>query len=178
LLGLFVVLAVMAWPALQHHLAALPGNAAIDAIETGRPLTESGLARGSSSRREALGALEHNRARRELAQVHLYRARDPAVDDDVRHDDVSTAVGDLRGALGRAPADHFAWYHLAVAEALGANGSDAARALATAYGFGPYHPPIRAARVSLGIALWAELEGSSREQVLADLAEVRAGRRR
>jgi hypothetical protein len=175
---MFLLLAAMAWPALQHQLAALPGNAAIVAIEAGRPLTENGLLRGSTSRREALAALEHSRARRELGQLHVYRARDPAFADGVRHDDVSTAAGELRKSLGRAPADHFAWYHLAMAEALGANATAAARALANAYGFGPYHPPIRAARVGLGIALWGELEDSSRERVLAELAEVRAGRRR
>lgn len=177
-LGLFVLVATMAWPALRHHLAALPGNAAIGAVETGRALTEDGMSRGAASRRAALTALEHNRARREVAQVHLYRARDPAVDDAGRPDDVATAVRELHRALGRAPADHFAWYHLALAEALVANGQQAARALATAYGFGPHHPPIRAARVDLGITLWAELEDFGRERVLAELADLRAGGRR
>jgi len=176
--GLYLLLAALAWPALLHHVTGLQGHRAIVAIEEGRLLTDAGLQRALISRREALAALEHNRARRELAQVHLYRARDVAVDGAVRHDDVATAAGELRKALGRAPADHFAWYHLAMAEALGANAPGAARALAAAYGFGPYHPPIQAARAGLGIALWADLEDSSRERVLAELAEVRAGRRR
>ena len=178
LAGLCLLLGALAWPALLHHVTALQGNRAIVAIEEGRPLTDAGLQRALTSRREALTALEHNRARRELAQVHLYRARDAAVDGAVRRDDVATAAGELRRALGRAPADHFAWYHLAMAEALGANAPGAARALATAYDFGPHHPPIHAARAGLGIVLWAELEDSSRERVLAELAEARAGRRR
>lgn len=177
-LGLFVLLAFSAWPALRHHLAALPGNAAIDATEVGRALTEAGLQRGSSSRSAALAALEHNRARRELAQVHLRRARDPAIVDDGSHDDVAAASGALRRALGRAPADHFAWYHLAMAEALGGEPQRAAHALAVAYTFGPYHPPIRAARVRLGIALWPELAPPARELVLAELADVRSAARR
>jgi|GEM_PF-1796126 len=173
-LGLFVLLAFSAWPAARHHLAALPGNAAIDATEVGRALTEAGLQRGSSSRHAALAALEHNRARRELAQVHLRIARDPAIDKDSSHDDVAAASADLRRALGRAPADHFAWYHLAMAEALGGEPQRAARALAVAYSFGPYHPPIHAARVRLGLALWAELAPPTRELVLAELGDVRS----
>ena len=174
-LGLHVLLAFSAWPALRHHLAALPGNAAIAATEAGRALTEAGLQRGWSSRH---AALEHNRARRELAQVHIRRARDTEIAQSDRHDDISAAERELEKALGRSPADHYAWYHLAMTEALGGAPSNAARALAVAYRFGPYHPPIRAARVRLGIAVWAELEPPSRELVLAELAEVRGDRRR
>ena len=168
------MLAAAAWPAFVHHVAALQGNLAIVAIEEGRPLTEAGLSRALTSRREALAALEHNRARRELGQAHLWRARDPAADLLVRHDDVAAAAAAIRAALARAPADHFAWYHLAMAEALGEQADRAARALATAYAFGPYHPPIRAARIRLGLALWAELEPPSRDIVLAELAQARA----
>lgn len=178
MLGFFLLLAALAWPALQHHVAALTGNPAIAAIEEGRALTETGLLRAFASRREALGALEHNRARRELGQVHLRRARDPDVDSVVRHDDAVAASEALAAALARAPADHFAWYHLAMAEALGERAETAARALENAYGFGPYHPPIRAARIRLGLALWAELEPPSRAMVLTELAELRADPRR
>ena len=178
LVGFFLLLAAMAWPALQHHVAALTGNPAIAAIEEGRALTETGLLRAFTSRRDALGALEHNRARRELGQVHLRRARDPDVDSVVRHDDAVAASEALAAALARAPADHFAWYHLAMAEALRERAEKAARALENAYGFGPYHPPIRAARIRLGLALWAELEPPSRAMVLTELAEIRADPRR
>ncbi len=176
--GLFVLLAAAAWPALQHRLAALPGNAAIAAIETGRPLTEAGLTRALESRRAALAALEDGRAKREVGMVHLRRARDPAIVSTVRWADVPAASTALRSALARAPADHFAWYHLAMAEALGVRAASAARALETAYAFGPYHPPIRAARTRLGLALWAELAPEARETVLAELAGTRSGRRR
>ena len=164
--GFFLLLAALVWPALQHHVAALTGNPAIAAIEDGRALTETGLLRTFTSRREALGALEHNRARRELGQVHLRHARDPDVDSLVRHDEVAAAKEALGAALDWAPADHFAWYHLAMAEALGERAETATRALDNAYGFGPYHPPIRAARSRLGVALWADLEppGSRRSE--------------
>ncbi len=178
LLVFFLLLAGLAWPALRHHGAALTGNPAIAAIEEGRALTETGLLRAFTSRREALAALEHNRARRELGQVHLRRARDPDVDSFDRRDDVIAAKEALRAALARAPADHFAWYHLAMAEALGERAETAARALENAYAFGPYHPPIRAARIRLGMALWADLEPPSRAMVLTELAEIRADPRR
>jgi hypothetical protein len=178
LLGFFVLLAALAWPALQHHVAALSGNPAIAAIEEGRALTETGLLRAYASRREALAALEHNRARRELGQVHLRRARDPDVDSVVRHDEVAAATAALGAALARAPADHFAWYHLAMAEALGDRVETAARALENAYAFGPYHPPIRGARITLGLTLWTDLEPPSRAMVLTELAQLRADPRR
>jgi tetratricopeptide (TPR) repeat protein len=178
LLGFFLLLAALAWPALQHHVAALTGNPAIAAIEEGRALTETGLLRAFASRRDALGALEHNRARRELGQVHLRRADDPDVDSVVRHDDLAAASDALAAALARAPADHFAWYHLAMAEALRERPETAARALENAYEFGPYHPPIRAARIRLGLALWADLEPPSRTMVLTELAQFRADPRR
>ena len=176
--GFCLLLAAAAWPALVHHVAALEGNLAIVAIEEGRPLTEAGLLRAFNSRLEALKALEHNRARRELGQAHLWRARDTDADLLVRRDDVEAAATALRAALARAPADHFAWYHLAMAEALADEAERAARALETAFAFGPYHPPIRSARVRLGLALWAELEPPSRDIVLAELAEARADGRR
>jgi hypothetical protein len=178
LLGFFLLLAALAWPALQHHVTALTGSAAIAAIEEGRALTETGLLRAFTSRHDALDALEHNRARRELAQVYLHRAREPDVDSTFRDDDVAAAAEALGAALARAPADHFAWYHLAMAEALGERSETAARALENAYAFGPYHPPIRAARIRLGMALWADLEPPSRAMVLTELAQLRADHRR
>lgn len=173
----FLLLAAAAWPAIQHHVAALPGDPAISALERGRALTEAGLWRAMESRREALVALENNRARRELGLAHLRRARDPEVDLDIRLDDVAAAETALRVALGRSPADHFAWYHLAMAEALAEKGANAAGALANAYHYGPYHPPIHRARVRLGLALWADLEPPTRERVVADLARMPTSRR-
>jgi tetratricopeptide (TPR) repeat protein len=176
--ALFGLLATLAWPALLHHVRALGGDLAIVAIETDRPLTEAGLQRALTSRREALTALEHNRTRRELGQAYVRRVREPEVRFNERSDDLEAATQAIRKALARAPADHFAWYHLAMAEALADRQDDAARALATAYTFGPYHPPIREARIRLGMALWPVLEPSSRSLVLAELAEVRADERR
>jgi hypothetical protein len=178
LAGYCLLLAALAWPALLHHVSALQGNLAIVAIEEGRPLTEAGLQRALSSRREALAVLEHNRARRELGQAALRRAGDPALALADRRAAVEAATAAVRAALARAPADHFAWYHLAMAEALGERAGTAARALETAYAFGPYHPPIREARIRLGMALWPVLEPRSRSLILTELAEVRAGQRR
>ncbi len=178
LAGFFLLLAASAWPALLHHARALQGNLALEAIEAGRPLTEAGLERAFSSRREALAALENNRARRELGQAHLRRARDEGRNSAEKRDAVEAAAQAVRAALARAPADHFAWYHLALAEALAEREHGAARALATAYGFARYHPPIRDARIELGLVLWPALGTTSRSMVFTDLAEASAEKRR
>jgi hypothetical protein len=54
----------------------------------------------------------------------------------------------------------------------------AAAALDNAYGFGPYHPPIGAARCQLGLTLWDALAADSRDLVLTGLAQTTLAHRR
>lgn len=177
LLGFALVLGSMAWPAFEHHGAALLGQPAITVIEAGGPLTEDGVQRALTSRQEALAAMDSAWARRELGQVHLRRALTPDLAPALRNVAAREAATAIRAALARSPADHFAWYHLAVAEALLGRTEKAAAALGNAYGFGPYHPPIGAARARLGVTLWDELAADSRDLVLSELAQTTLARR-
>lgn len=178
MLAFFAILTIMAWPAARHHWLALEGNAAIAAIETGRALTEAGFARAIDSRLAAVAALEVASTRRDLGHIHLQRRLQAGdVVDDVLDDGTEEAAAALRLALGRAPADHFAWYHLARAETMRGDLAAATAAFANALSFAPYHPPIRRARARLGLAIWDELDPAIRERVLLELAGTLRSRR-
>lgn len=177
LLAFFVFLSVMAWPASRHHWLALEGDAAIAAIESGRALTEAGFARAMDSRLAALAELEVASTRRDLGQAYLQRRLQRGDTASSAIDDGAQAATALRRALGRAPADHFAWYHLARAETMLGDLEAAPAAFANALSFAPYHPPIRRARARLGLAIWDELDPTIQEKLLLELAGTLRSRR-
>jgi len=177
LLGYFVLLTYLAWPAALHHWKALEGDAALAALEAGRPLTVAGFERALSSRAAALAVLEVGSTRRDLGHAHLRRGLQLGGAADGIAADNEAAAAALRAALARAPADHFAWYHLALVEAIEGDPEAASAALATALAFAPYHPPIQRARARLGLALWDELDAATRNSVLIELAGTLRSRR-
>jgi hypothetical protein len=109
LLGFALLLGLMAWPAFEHHGAALPGQPALTVIEAGGPLTEGGIRRALTSRHKALAAMDSAWARRELGQVHLRRALKPDLAPALRNAAAQQAVVAISGALARSPGAHFAW---------------------------------------------------------------------
>lgn len=136
-----------------HFWANLLGDPAIASIESREPLTEEGITRAIDSRTKALEIMESSRARRELGQVYIRRALDVSLHSESSDADADLSIMHFRAALSRAPADHFAWFGLALAAAGTGNSSLAANSLEKAYQFGPYHPPMEQIRSQLGAIL-------------------------
>jgi hypothetical protein len=161
-----LALLVLSAPRFAAQALLLPVSGALEALQTGAPLTPEQLA----TTREALA-----RARRldpadgklssDLALIELLQAGGGAKD---RRAQLEAAIADLERSLTEAPTNSFAWARLAGAR-LALDGAPSAKMLAAlrmSYVTGLYVDKIMPFRASLALSHWESLDAG-----LADFAK-------
>lgn len=138
---------ILSLPRFVEGLLSLPGNAAIEnlAAGTATPDTVDTLIK---SRERALGLVDRGRYRSELSAALVLRAK--MLRPDERKKILDRAVADAESGVAAAPADAFAWHHLAQAS-LARDGANrrAVDAELSSIAVGPYETQLLVPRLDL-----------------------------
>jgi len=165
---------ILSLPRFLEGMLALSGNAAIEDLRTGpaEPGRVDGLVH---SRERALAIVDRGKHRSELAAGLVLMAQ--FQEGDERAQTLDRAVREGEGAVLEAPADAYAWFHLAEASFAreGAN-QRAVDAVLTSIATGPYETNLLVPRLELLFASRSYLEHASDD--LVDIQVRTAWKRR
>jgi hypothetical protein len=154
---------ILSLPRFVEGILALPGNAAIEALRVGPAGSESidSLVR---SREMALAMVDRGRHRSELTSGLVLQARLRRGDE--RSRTLDRAVREAERAVMRAPADAYAWFHLAEASfARDGVGQRAVDAVFSSIATGPYETDLLVPRLDILFAARSYLSHDSVETI-------------
>ena len=120
-----------------------------------------------ASQRRGLSWSSSGRMWTDLGLAQLLMAEKKDAGDPERLRLINDAIVSLKSGLAEAPASPFAWTRLAYAETMKAGQSPAAlSAFRFGLGVAPYEPRLMLARISLGFAVWNDLEPADKTRIL------------
>ncbi len=161
-----VPLIALGAPRLIAAFVMFPSGPVLEKIQSLQPVEMEDLEILISSQRRGLSWSQSGRKWTDLglAQILMSEKKDPS--DPERLWLINDAIESLKTGLAMAPASPFAWTRLAYAETMKAGPSPGAL---SAFRFGlvmaPYEPHLALARISLGFAIWPELQPADKRMI-------------
>ncbi len=153
-------------PRLIAAFAMIPSGPVLQKIQSLQPVETEDLEILIASQRRGLSWSPSGRKWTDLGLAQMLMAEKKHSGDAERPRLIDDAIESLRSGLAVAPASPFAWTRLAYAEIVAAGPSPAAL---SAFRFGlvmaPYVPRLTVARISLGFAVWPELQPADKRMI-------------
>ena len=165
-----ISLIALGTPRMTAALVMVPGVQVLKQIQNLQPVETEDLDILIASQRRGLSWSPSGRKWTDLGLAQLLMAEKKDAGDPERLRLINDAIVSLNSGLSAAPASSFAWMRLASAEAMKAGPSSSAL---SAFRFGlvvaPYEPRLTIAKISLGLAMWSDLQPADKRMVFQQI---------
>ena len=167
-IGLSLGLALI-WLAVPRTVGAflnLPGDPVLEAMQTGRPVSNEELHRFVLSRERSLKWVDDGRAWSDLGLAHLRLAELSGYDTFSGVGYLAASTEALKTGLSKSPANPYAWARLAY---LGlrqeGEGIDAKEALIMSLFTGPFERSLVDSRIEYALVIWHQLDVGQQDMI-------------
>jgi hypothetical protein len=158
------------WLAIPRTMAAfvsLPGDPVLQAIQTGKTVTNDDLSGFIASRNNALKWVDAGRTWTDLGLGHLHLAEQAGGDTATATSYREKSARALKTGLSMAPANSYAWARMSYLDLrLGRARAHVRDSLILSLFTGPYERPLAESRIQYALAIWHEF--NVRQQALVN----------